>query len=257
MGDGQGVREWTRRLAWEGCSNVRDLGGYPTADGRETRWGAVVRADSLAPLTEAGRAALVAYGVRSIVDLRAPEEIAAQPNPFARPGEHGVAYTNVPFIDPAAGPPPPFTTTLADVYARMLDQYRSNVATIARVVARAPAGGVLIHCMGGKDRTGVVCALLLDLVGVPRETIGADYALTAECLRPLEEEYLEHGPGTREERERVLTVYMPRAEVMIEVLDRLDREFGGVQGYLERAGVSQDDLDRLRDRLLSPAPAPA
>ena len=70
----RGVNERTRRLAWEGLLNARDLGGYPTADGGETRWGAVVRSDNLTPLTEDGRAALLAYGIRSIVDLRRPEE---------------------------------------------------------------------------------------------------------------------------------------------------------------------------------------
>jgi protein tyrosine/serine phosphatase len=87
-------REWTRRLAWDGCLNARDLGGYPTGDGGRTRWGAVVRSDSVAALTEAGRQALLDYGVRSMVDLRLPQEVAAHPNPFAEPGDHGVAYTN-------------------------------------------------------------------------------------------------------------------------------------------------------------------
>src|SRR6266545_1675488 len=75
-GDGVRIeRERTRRLAWEGVLNARDLGGYPAAGGRETRWGAVVRSDNLTPLTPAGRAALVRYGVRTIVDLRLPEEV--------------------------------------------------------------------------------------------------------------------------------------------------------------------------------------
>ena len=67
-------REWTRLLEWEGCLNARDLGGYATGDGRETRWGAVVRSASLAALSEAGRAAVADYGVRAIVDLRLESE---------------------------------------------------------------------------------------------------------------------------------------------------------------------------------------
>jgi protein-tyrosine phosphatase len=103
-------REWTRLLEWEGCLNARDLGGYATEGGRETRWGAVVRSDSPAALTEVGRAALAAYGVRAIVDLRLPAELADHPNPFAEPGDHGIAYTNVSFIDPPS-PPWPRTTS--------------------------------------------------------------------------------------------------------------------------------------------------
>jgi protein-tyrosine phosphatase len=243
-------REWTRRLAWEGCVNARDLGGYATADGGETRWGAVVRSDSLAALTPAGRAALADYGVRAIVDLRLPAELADYPNPYAEPGDHGVAYTNISFIDPAAVPPDA-VTTLAEDYLQMLDRYRQGVAEVMAAIANAPEGGVLIHCAAGKDRTGLISALLLGLVDVPAETIAADYALTAEYLRSKEQEWVENGPGERAEREAMAARYAPTAEVMREVLDQLTRRYGGVEQYLVHAGVTQDDLDRLRGRLRS------
>ena len=245
-------REWTRLLAWEGCLNARDLGGYRTADGRETRWGAVVRSDSPAALTEAGRAALAAYGVRAIVDLRLADEIARHPNPFAEPGDHGIAYTNVSVIDPAAGFPPD-TYTMAQSYLWMLDRFGGFVAEVMAAIAGAPSGGVLVHCAAGKDRTGLVAALLLGLVEVPVETIAADYALTAELLRPRDEAWLEHGPGERAEREALLARYAPTAEVMLRVLDGLGERHGGVEGYLADVGVAAADLDRLRDRLLAPA----
>ena len=245
-----GEREWTRRLSWDGCLNARDLGGYPAADGRQTRWGRIVRSDNLTPLSESGREALIAYGIRSIVDLRLPTELAEYPDPFAEPGTHGVAYHNVSFIDPAAEPLEGVTTTLADEYLGMLDRFSGSVANVMTAIANAPEGGVLVHCMGGKDRTGLIAALLLDLVGVPRQTIGEDYALTAECLRPREEEWLDNGPGDRAERERILATYAPLAEVMTEVLDHLDERHGGVEGYLRAAGVSAEDVARIRARLL-------
>jgi protein-tyrosine phosphatase len=244
-------REQTRLLAWEGLLNARDLGGYPAAGGRETRWGAVVRSDSLAALTEAGRAALAGYGVRAVVDLRLPDELARHPNPFASPGDHGIAYTNVSILDPAAGYPPE-TLTLAENYLWTLDRFAGYVAEVMAAIAGAPEGGVLVHCAAGKDRTGLISALLLGLVGVPAETIAADYALTAELLRPRDQEWLEHGPGERAEREALAARFAPTAEVMLEVLDGLDRRYGGVDGYLAAAGVSPADLDRLRDRLLAP-----
>ena len=247
-------REWTRRLAWEGCLNARDIGGYATAQGGETRWGEVVRSDSPAALTSAGRAALADYGVRAIVDLRLPEEISDHPNPYAEPGDHGIAYTNVSIIDPAAGFPPD-TITLAENYLWMLDRFAGPVAEVMAAVANAPEGGVLVHCAAGKDRTGLISALLLGLVEVPADTIAADYALTAECLRPREEEWLENGPGERAEREAILARFAPTAEVMREVLDQLTRRYGGVEQYLVHAGVTQEDLDRLRGRLRSPAAA--
>ena len=245
-------REWTRRLDWEGCLNARDLGGYATADGRETRWGAVIRSDSPAALTEAGRAALAGYGVRAIVDLRLPQELADYPNPFAEPGDHGIAYTNVSFIDPAAAPPDA-VTTLAEDYLQMLDRYRAGVAEAMAAIAGAPDGAVVIHCAAGKDRTGLISALLLGLVGVPAETIAADYAMTAELLRPREREWLEScPPEERAEREAMIGRYAPTAEVMLEVLDGLVERYGGVEAYLLAAGVPRGDLERLRDRLLAP-----
>jgi len=213
------IEEQQRRLLeWEGCLNVRDLGGYPTADGDETEWGAVVRADNLAKLTQNGRDSLVDYGVRSIVDLRMRNEVSEYPNPFAEPGTHGGVYTNVSFVDESAEKSTEFTT-LANDYKRMLDRYSAAVAGIMTAIAEAPAGTVLIHCMGGKDRTGLVSAFLLELVGVPRETIGEDYALTAERLKPQDEEWLENGPGERAEREELQARSKPRAEVVLEVLE--------------------------------------
>jgi protein-tyrosine phosphatase len=245
-------REQTRRLAWEGLLNARDLGGYPAQGGRETRWGAVVRSDSLAALTEAGRAALAGYGVRAIVDLRLADEIDRHPNPFAEPGDHGIVYSNVSIIDPAVESPPE-RLALAQGYLWMLDHFAGQVAEVMAAVAAAPEGGVLVHCAAGKDRTGLISALLLGLVGVPAETIAADYALTAELLRPRDQEWLENGPGERAEREALLARYAPTAEVMLEVLDGLDRRYGGVERYLLAAGVSEADLARLRERLLAPA----
>ncbi len=242
-----------RQLEWEGCLNVRDLGGYPAADGRETRWGAVVRSDNLSPLTVAGRDALRDYGITSIIDLRMQEEAEQLPNPFAEAGDHGIMYTNVSFIDPDVPPPDEFTT-LANSYAGMLDRFQPEVSEIMGTIARAPEGGVLVHCHAGKDRTGLVCALLLELVGVDRETTGADYALSEECLRPLREESLPDEPGEQAEREKELSKYSPRAEVMTEVLERLDQEYGGAEPYLLRAGVTPQDIARLRERLL-PQPA--
>ena len=248
-------REWTRRLAWEGVLNARDLGGYPAAGGRETRWGAVVRSDSLADLTAAGQAALAGYGVRTIIDLRLADEIARHPNPFATPGDHEVGYTNVSVIDPAAGFSPE-THTLGENYLWMLDRFAGFVAEVVTAVAGAPEGGVLIHCAAGKDRTGLISALLLGLAGVPAETIAADYAMTAELLRPRDQAWLAAAPPEeRAEREALLARFAPTAEVMLEVLAGLEERYGGVEGYLVAAGVSRADLDRLRERLLAP-PAP-
>jgi protein tyrosine/serine phosphatase len=141
---------------------------------------------------------------------------------------------------------------LANDYKRILDSFAPAMAEIIQVIAGAPEGPVLIHCMAGKDRTGMVAAILLDLAGVARETIAEDYALTAERLRPLEREWLENGPGEREERAAQQARFEPRAEVMLEVLSHLDQRYGGVEPYLLRAGVTPEDIARIRARLVPP-----
>jgi protein-tyrosine phosphatase len=245
-----GQEERTRQLAWEGLLNARDLGGYPTADGRQTRWGAVVRSASLTGLTPAGRAALIGYGVRSIVDLRLPGEVAAYPNPFAERDGHDLVYVNLSFFDPAVAPPG-YALSLADGYKRMLDLFQGKVAAVMAAIAGAPRGGVLVHCAAGKDRTGLIAALLLGLVAVEAETIAADYALSAEYLRARDEEWLRNGPGDRAEREERLRRFAPTAAVMVAVLNHLAGRYGGVEAYLLHVGVTSADLARLRARLLS------
>jgi protein-tyrosine phosphatase len=237
----------TRILAWEGCYNARELGGYATENGRETRWGRVVRADDLNRLSAAGRQALIDHGVRTIVDLRLPRELEIDPPPFR---EHdAVAYHHVSFIDPDAEPGPSIER-IADDYKQMLERHRSGVAAIMQAIARAPEGAVLIHCHAGKDRTGTIAALLLRLAGVPIATAAEDYGLTTECLRPFDEEWLENGPNDRAWREREYARTMARAEVMQEVLEYVEDQYGSVEDYLLTCGVSPEDVARLKAKLL-------
>jgi protein-tyrosine phosphatase len=243
-----------RQLDWEALVNARDLGGYPTTEGGAIRWGALVRSDSLSSLTPAGRAALAAHGVRTIVDLRMPEEVASEPNPFADPGDHGIAYHNLSFIDPASEPPT-VVGTLAEDYGGMLRRFGPQVAAVVTAVARAGEGGVLVHCAAGKDRTGLIVALLLGALGVGPEVIAEDYALTAEALRAREAAWLEDGPGTRAERAATLERVRARPEVMLDVLADVNQRYGGATGYLLEVGVAPEDLDRLRERFVVEAAA--
>src|SRR5215213_1540157 len=231
-----------RQLAWGDCLNVRDLGGHPTHDGRETAWRAVVRADSLSALGPDGCAAVEAYGVRTVIDLRLETELATAPNPFAGREDCGVAYANLSLIDPTAAPPPPYAT-LADDYKSILSRFPDPLSQILTAIARAPEGGVVVHCAGGRDRTGIVVALLL--------AIAAEYALSTEYRRPRDEAWLADGPGDSAEREQRYAWGITRAEVMLEFLTHLDRAHSGVEAYLLAIGVTAEDIARLRARLLS------
>jgi protein-tyrosine phosphatase len=245
------------RLDWEGLVNARDLSGYPTADGRAIRAGALVRSDSLSSLTPAGADALIGHGVRTVVDLRMPLEVDDEPNPFAAPGDHGIEYHNVSFVDPAAEPPTD-VVSLAEDYQRMLARFGPQVAEVVTTIAAAEAGGVLVHCAAGKDRTGLIVALLLGALDVAPEVIAEDYGLTAGNLQAEEARWLVEGPGTRAERAATVERVRARPEVMLEVLAHIEERYGGAAGYLLQVGVSPEDVAALRDRFLErPEPSAA
>src|SRR5262249_24811629 len=146
---------------------------------------------------------------------------------FVEPGDHGIAYVNLSFVDPAFEPDDSVPIVLVDIYKEMLVRDVARVGVIMRAIADAPESGVLIHCHAGKDRTGLVCALLLDLVGVPRQIVADDYALTGEYLRERTEAWVASVPDQREEREREADRWHPRPEIMREVLAFVDERFGG------------------------------
>jgi protein-tyrosine phosphatase len=252
------VKLHQRELAWEGCLNVRDLGGHRTADGRETRYGAVVRADSVRQLTEAGWQAAVDYGIRTVVDLRGDEELEADP-----PAELPVDVLHVPFMEEneaafaeveavaraaseAAGDDVARRTR--DVYLIFLEYFKQNVAAALRAVARASEGGVVVHCVGGKDRTGLLTAFLLHLAGVDAEEIGADYAISEERLRPRHDVWIAEAE-TEAERERLRRVLQSPAASMVGVLAALEERYGSVDDYLRSAGVTDEELELARARL--------
>jgi protein-tyrosine phosphatase len=241
-------------LAWDGLLNVRDLGGHPTEDGGETLRGAVVRADSVRRLSDGGWAALVDYGVQTIVDLRFQEELEADP-----PLDLPVDVEHVPLLPGFDAPDWVEIHALVDgavddasaqsaSYLAFLERFGPQFAAAIRAIADAPPGGVLVHCQGGKDRTGLVVALLLRLSGVPVEEIAADYALSEANLRPVLERWVDEAetPLERERRRRISA--SPRS-TMVAVLGELERRHGSVRGYLLEAGADEATLERARKRL--------
>jgi protein-tyrosine phosphatase len=247
----------SRDLVWDGLLNVRDLGGHPTEDGGETRFGSIVRADSVRQLSDEGWEALVDYGVKTVVDLRADEELEADP-----PAELPVEVLHVPFmetntgewkaiegeLDAAVKAAPDVATATRDVYLIFLEHFNRNVAAAVRAVADAPEGGVVIHCAGGKDRTGLLTAFLLHLAGVGTDEIAQDYALSEERLRTRHEEWLAKAQSD-EERERVKRMSQTPADSMKGVFEELERRYGSVDEFLRRGGLTDDELARARARL--------
>ena len=236
-----------RRLDWEGCVNIRDLGGHPLAGGGRTKFGRVVRADAIRQLSDTGWASLVDYGVRTVVDLRFPSELDADP-----PRELPVDVVHVPLLDErdaeAMAAIDHWDTTVG-AYLEMLERFRPNFARAVSAIARAPEGAVLVHCQGGKDRTGLVVALLLTLAGVPPEEIADDYGLSAANLEHLTAEWVAEAPHEQEaERRRRISKGDP--QTMLDVLTELEARHGSVRTYLVEGGASEDELDRAVRRLL-------
>jgi protein-tyrosine phosphatase len=242
----EAVAATDRHLDWEGCFNVRDLGGLPAADGRPTLRGALVRADSVAGLTAVGWTALWAHGVRTVIDLRNDDERRGDRSP--RPA--GLTTLELPLDaiedrefwrdDWEHGPE--FATPL--YYAAHLERFPERSARVIAVVAAAPPGGVLFHCVGGRDRTGQIAMLLLALAGVNSEDIAADYSLSSERLKhryaalaepdqgPLLEEFLA-GRGTS------------AAELIVDTLASLH-----ITEALRRGGLQANDIADVRERVL-------
>lgn len=243
----------SRDLAWDGLLNARDLGGHPTEDGDETRWGSIVRADSVRQLSEEGWRAVVDYGVRTVVDLRSEEELAADP-----PAELPVDAVHVSFFDDrpdvfeqveeASAGAATHAEATRDVYLIFLEHFRANVAAAIRAVAQAPDGGVVVHCHGGKDRTGLVSAFLLRLAGVSIEDIATDYSLSEERLRTRHEEWFAQA-ADEAELERLHRISKTPASAMVDVLEELERRYGSIAGYLRAGGATDEELQRVRTRL--------
>jgi protein tyrosine/serine phosphatase len=232
-------------LDWPGLDNVRDLAGMPTIDGGRIAPEALIRADSLDKLVDDEGCDLVREaGVSRIVDLRRKGE-----SPRAHPFADDTTYVSVPVQDPADSDNQHLT--LVEIYLTMLDLRPELFAQAVAAIADAPEGAVVVHCAGGKDRTGMVVALALSIAGAAPEVIAADYALTEARLAEADRAYLERFTDP-DRRGVVRALQATPASNMLTVLDHLHTRYGGVDAYLRSGGMTDDQLERLRTRLVSP-----
>ena len=242
--------EAIRRVPFAGALNFRDIGGYPVDGGGMTRWRAVYRSDSLHYLTVDDLAAFDALGVTTVYDLRRDDEIAS----FPGPRDHvRLLIPTGDLATSAAG-----LQTRQDGEAWLAADYRSMLATAApafgHLLSRLADDAVLpavIHCLGGKDRTGMSIALLLCALGVDRDTVLDDYELTSRChaarVPEVVETFAKLGIG-RPAGEAIMST--PRW-AMAQALRALDTEHGGIRRYLlGPAGLEPQTLSALRANLV-------
>ncbi len=239
----------THRLPLQGAYNVRDVGGYPTQDGRFLKSHTLIRADSLHCLTPADQQYLVDYGIHTIIDLRRSGEIDYDPNVFSNSAT--VSYQNLPLhngwetILKNKRP-----DSLAHLYTSILDNAQETVAKVITAVAAHDAFPILVHCQVGKDRTGVVVALLLGLADVSKETIIADYTDSYNFLLPIVDDYREKIRCQGGDVSLFEMLIQSPPEAMAQMLTHLDEKYGGIRPYLHHIGLNDTQLDLIKSRLV-------
>ncbi|WP_144128018.1 tyrosine-protein phosphatase [Catellatospora sichuanensis] len=240
-----------RSIAFAAVFNFRDLGGLTTADGRTVRRRTVYRSDTLSRLGAEDRDAFAALGIRTVIDLRRPAEVASmgrvpewtqvvwRHNHLEHPTWDHSTYTA------EIGVP----RWLAERYLELAHHGRADIARVVGMLTDDDHGPTVVHCVAGKDRTGLIVALALDLLGVPDDQIAADYALT-ERSAPMFSQWVRTAfPNENHLSTPPFFTYTP-AEAMLMTLHGLRRRHGSVTEYLVGAGLQRDRVERLRDRLL-------
>lgn len=238
-----------RHLPLEGTYNVRDLGGYTTADGHVTRWQTLLRADSLYALSAETQQQLIDYGVRTIVDLRSDHELEQEPNAFA--GSGSIRYINIPLLGQMnSGDPAHMPRDLLTIYKYILDDAQPTVKAVMRAFLIDKGIPALFHCSAGKDRTGVIAALMLALAGVDDVTIAQDYALTAQYLEPKFARYRQQAAAAGRDMSAFEPLLLSEPQTMLDTLEYLHRVYGGAAAYLKHTGLADSEIEQLRSTIL-------
>ena len=224
----------TRILNWQGCNNVRDLGGMDASNGSKTRWGAIVRGDQPSKLTAEGWDALYEHGIRTIVSLRT-HGLDEKDHPVVSTSYSDITVVSVEIEDITDKE---FVAQWFDsglwgtplYYRDALLRWQGRHTAALNAIAQAKSGGIFFHCKRGHDRTGIIALLLLTLAGVSLKDITVDYELSAD---PVRDQLL---------AERNTNVY----EVLQKTLEGIQ-----VENYLLQGGITQNDIAALRTRLLT------
>lgn len=251
-----------RLIVVDGTLNLRDLGGYRSRMGRSTRWRTLFRSDDIAHVTDRGLAALGSLELRLICDLRDTKARERRPQGVA--GRLGARVAAFPMEGPAAMSE--FTAFLSksrdrefwigfmtDMYRTMVEDSGATFAEVITLLADASSLPALFHCTGGKDRTGVLAAIMLSCLGVDRETILRDYELTTTCSSLQTIERLRAGwEADGVALDAVMPLLTAPRFALQAALDRIDEEFGSVENYLVAHGAAVTAAAALRRALLTP-----
>jgi protein-tyrosine phosphatase len=241
-----------RLIALEGAVNFRDLGGYATLDGRRTRWRVLFRADGLSELSQTDFSVMRDLGIRTVVDLRSGHEVEQSRFDVEA---HPVDFHHFPFIDqlPDVEQWDQRPGLLGAQYIEMLDDAAPQIIRALQVLTAPDSRPAVFHCTAGKDRTGLLSALVLSLLGVPEETVVADYALSGEAMERLRDKLIVKYPDSRDTITDIDEVFSANPANMVNLFAYLRERYGSVSEYAVRVGVPDAVVARLREELLEPA----
>ncbi len=241
--------EVNRRIPFTTTFNFRDVGGYRGHDGRTVRTGRLYRSDSLHRIDDGDRDAFAALGVRTVIDLRRPHEVERDGRV---PDFDGLTYRNIhPEHAEWAGLDESHTDLaryLADRYADLARTGTAGLAEAIGLIADAANSPVVVHCVAGKDRTGIVCGLTLAVLGVDDEEIASDYALSTEASQRFSAWVAATLPDAAPLPAPFLS---SPSEAMLLFLTEIRAGHGSVEDYLRHAGVTDEQLIALRTHLLA------
>jgi protein tyrosine/serine phosphatase len=241
-----------RQIDLDGCVNFRDLGGYPTEGGRRLRWRTLFRSDALHALSESDVTSLRDdLDLSAVVDLRSSFELDASGRGLL--GTEPIDFHHTPLFDgePHAGEQTMSAeqTTLGERYVGLLELAREPIARVIGILA-STRGSAVYHCAAGKDRTGVISAVLLGVLGVPDELIVADYALSAENIDAIIERVMNMKGYEAALSKMPADTLHARPETMEFVVGEIATRYGSMSDYLRAAGVSDDVLVALAHKCL-------
>jgi protein-tyrosine phosphatase len=258
-GGGPAVVASDRRVLFEGVTNFRDLGGYRTATGDSVRWGCVFRADSLQGLGPRDIERYEQLGLRTVFDLRSdaereqhPDPVPSRPFPISgRRAEAGAAPVSMVDLTADDG-----QRILRDLYVGLIEHAAVQIGDLFTGLVADGGLPAVFHCHAGKDRTGVVAAVLLEALGVDRGAILDDYELTARYrLRVQQESSYQALLNSGLSPEAAAGVLTTPRWAMQEALEDLDERHNGIEAYLlGPAAMTRPDLETLRTRLLDAHP---
>lgn len=243
--------DYDRRVKLQTVFNMRDLGGLPTADGGTVRRGLLFRADNLGRLEPGDKDAFMLLGIRTVIDLRRASEVESMGKVPEWTGadwhhhhlehelwDHGTYHDSI-----------GVTRWLADRYHDLLESGAADIARVITLLSDVDSGPTVVHCVAGKDRTGLISALTLSLLGVGDEHIALDYALTELSEQPYQQWLRRTDPVAATKLPPPYYVQTP-AETMRLTLTELRQRHGSVFQYLARHGISRVHVERLRSGLI-------